>query len=164
MVQWWRWWPVAALLLLLAGTAMKGGGTCRTAPLASGTLPSKRCVRYAKAHFPALPNWSQVRCLVDYPGEKLPSVTGGELEWYLLDTVAPQVGGCLLQGARKVRTHVRRRSCSKQAGMEAAQRARPAPRCLPALLSLARCRWQPRPALPPPRRCPLCCAPASRRR
>ena len=29
---------------------------------------------------------------MDYPGEKLPSVTGGELEWYLLDTVAPQVG------------------------------------------------------------------------
>lgn len=38
----------------------------------------------------------QVRCLVDYPGEKLPSVTGGELEWYLLDTVAPQVRGRLL--------------------------------------------------------------------
>ncbi|EFN52926.1 hypothetical protein CHLNCDRAFT_137251 [Chlorella variabilis] len=34
---------------------------------------------------------TEVRCLVDYPGEKLPSVSSGELEWYLLDTVAPQV-------------------------------------------------------------------------
>ncbi|PRW45481.1 arginine--tRNA chloroplastic mitochondrial-like isoform X2 isoform B [Chlorella sorokiniana] len=38
---------------------------------------------------------TEVRCLVDYPGEKLPSVTSGELEWYLLDTVAPQVPACL---------------------------------------------------------------------
>ncbi|KAL4422281.1 hypothetical protein ABPG75_008478 [Micractinium tetrahymenae] len=34
---------------------------------------------------------TEVRCLVDYPGDKLPSVKDGELEWYLLDTVAPQV-------------------------------------------------------------------------
>lgn len=38
---------------------------------------------------------TEVRCLVDYPGEKLPSVTGGELEWYLLDTVAPQIPATL---------------------------------------------------------------------
>lgn len=37
----------------------------------------------------------QVRCLVDYPGEKLPSVTNGELQRYLLDVVAPQV--CVLR-------------------------------------------------------------------
>ncbi len=36
----------------------------------------------------------QTRCLVDYPGEKLPSVTSGELQRYLLDVVAPQVGAC----------------------------------------------------------------------
>lgn len=50
-------------------------------------LPDSACL--ANLHR----SW-QVRCLVDYPGEKLPSVTSGELEWYLLDTVAPQVS-CL---------------------------------------------------------------------
>jgi squalene monooxygenase len=34
---------------------------------------------------------TEVRCLVDYPGEKLPSVTNGDLQRYLLNTVAPQV-------------------------------------------------------------------------
>ncbi len=34
----------------------------------------------------------QVRCLVDVPGEKLPSAATGELAAYLRGTVAPQVG------------------------------------------------------------------------
>lgn len=38
---------------------------------------------------------TETRCLVDYPGEKLPSVTSGELQRYLLDVVAPQVPGQL---------------------------------------------------------------------
>ena len=37
------------------------------------------------------PYFRKVERDLDYPGEKLPSVTSGELEWYLLDTVAPQV-------------------------------------------------------------------------
>lgn len=38
---------------------------------------------------------TEARCLVDYPGEKLPSVSSGELERYLLDTVAPQIPSTL---------------------------------------------------------------------
>lgn len=34
---------------------------------------------------------TEVRCLVDYPGESLPSATSGQLNSYLLETVAPQV-------------------------------------------------------------------------
>lgn len=34
---------------------------------------------------------TEVRCLVDYPGEKLPSVTNGTLQSYLRETVAPQL-------------------------------------------------------------------------
>ncbi len=34
---------------------------------------------------------SEVRCLVDYPGEKLPPMTSGALHEYLLERVAPQV-------------------------------------------------------------------------
>lgn len=34
---------------------------------------------------------TEVRCLVDYPGPKLPSVTTGDLQKHLLETVAPQV-------------------------------------------------------------------------
>jgi squalene monooxygenase len=34
---------------------------------------------------------NEVRCLVDYPGTKLPSSTAGDLQKYLLETVAPQV-------------------------------------------------------------------------
>lgn len=34
---------------------------------------------------------NEVRCLVDYPGEKLPSVTNGDLQKYLLETIEPQV-------------------------------------------------------------------------
>ena len=33
----------------------------------------------------------QVRCLVDVPGEKLPSAVSGALQEYLRSTVAPQV-------------------------------------------------------------------------
>lgn len=33
----------------------------------------------------------QVRCLVDVPGDKLPSITTGALQAYLLEVVAPQV-------------------------------------------------------------------------
>ena len=33
----------------------------------------------------------QVRCLVDVPGDKLPSAATGELAAYLRTTVAPQV-------------------------------------------------------------------------
>ena len=38
-----------------------------------------------------LPACLQVRCLVDYPGDKLPSVTSGQMERYLLETIQPQV-------------------------------------------------------------------------
>lgn len=34
---------------------------------------------------------SEVRCLVDYPGEKLPPMTSGALHEYLLERIAPQV-------------------------------------------------------------------------
>jgi squalene monooxygenase len=34
---------------------------------------------------------NEVRCLVDYPGEKLPPMTSGALHEYLLDRIAPQV-------------------------------------------------------------------------
>ena len=37
-----------------------------------------------------VPCW-QVRCLVDVPGDKLPSAAKGELAAYLRTTVAPQV-------------------------------------------------------------------------
>jgi squalene monooxygenase len=34
---------------------------------------------------------SEVRCLVDYPGEKLPPMTSGALHHYLLEKIAPQI-------------------------------------------------------------------------
>lgn len=34
---------------------------------------------------------TEARCLVDYPGEKLPPISGGQLHEYLLEQVAPQV-------------------------------------------------------------------------
>lgn len=50
---------------------------------------------------------TEVRCLVDYPGPKLPSVSSGDLQRYLLDTVAPQVGRqrlCVAQRAQQGRS------------------------------------------------------------
>lgn len=38
---------------------------------------------------------TEVRCLVDYPGSNLPSVSNGELQKHLLENVAPQVPDCL---------------------------------------------------------------------
>lgn len=35
---------------------------------------------------------TEVRCLVDIPGQKLPSINNGEMATYLKNTVAPQVG------------------------------------------------------------------------
>lgn len=41
---------------------------------------------------PAVSRWvRQVRCLVDVPGEKLPSAASGDLQRYMETTVAPQV-------------------------------------------------------------------------
>lgn len=34
---------------------------------------------------------TEVRCLVDLPGQKLPSIRNGEMSKYLKNTVAPQV-------------------------------------------------------------------------
>ena len=34
---------------------------------------------------------TEVRCLVDYPGQKLPSTASGDLQRYMLETIAPQV-------------------------------------------------------------------------
>mmetsp|Transcript_626 Transcript_626/g.1862 ORF Transcript_626/g.1862 Transcript_626/m.1862 type:complete len:293 (+) Transcript_626:281-1159(+) len=42
----------------------------------------------------------EVRCLVDVPGEKLPSASTGELREYLINTVAPQVRPFLVLGMR----------------------------------------------------------------
>lgn len=41
----------------------------------------------------------QTRCLVDFPGPKLPSVTSGELQRYLLEVIAPQVRCAALRAA-----------------------------------------------------------------
>lgn len=34
---------------------------------------------------------TEIRCLVDVPGKKVPSISNGEMEKYLKTTVAPQV-------------------------------------------------------------------------
>lgn len=36
---------------------------------------------------------TEVRCLVDVPGQKVPSIANGEMEIYLKTSVAPQVPG-----------------------------------------------------------------------
>ena len=70
---------------------LQAAGFRRHQQLSFLTLPCP-APHHPATHRPPAP-LPQVRCLVDYPGEKLPSVTGGELEKYLLDNVAPQVGG-----------------------------------------------------------------------
>ena len=44
---------------------------------------------------------TEVRCLVDYPGEKLPPMTSGALHEYLLEKIAPQVPEGLQNAFRK---------------------------------------------------------------
>lgn len=34
---------------------------------------------------------TEIRCLVDVPGQKVPSVSNGEMSHYLKNTIAPQV-------------------------------------------------------------------------
>lgn len=34
---------------------------------------------------------SEIRCLVDVPGEKVPSISNGEMAKYLKNVIAPQV-------------------------------------------------------------------------
>ena len=56
--------------------------------LGHGPRPSVNLSFLLSALTPVLP---QVRCLVDVPGEKLPSAVSGALQEYLRSTVAPQV-------------------------------------------------------------------------
>lgn len=37
---------------------------------------------------------TEVRCLVDVPGQKVPSISNGEMAKYLKNSVAPQVVSC----------------------------------------------------------------------
>jgi squalene monooxygenase len=53
---------------------------------------------------------TEIRCLVDYPGRSLPSSTSGELQAYLLDTVAPQVPSQLRAAFEAAVTHGRVRA------------------------------------------------------
>lgn len=40
---------------------------------------------------------TETRCLVDVPGQKVPSISNGEMAHYLKTVVAPQVPECLLK-------------------------------------------------------------------
>ena len=53
---------------------------------------------------------TEVRCLVDYPGEKLPAVSTGHLHDYLLTTVAPQVPPVLREAFEAAVRHGRVRT------------------------------------------------------
>lgn len=53
---------------------------------------------------------TEVRCLVDYPGSYLPSVSSGNLHKYLLDTVAPQLPKLLRPSFESAVQHGRIRS------------------------------------------------------